>query len=189
LLSIGGVEQAETVAAALISEFGTLRRVMTAPTRRLMPIVSDSKSKRLLELYRRALVIALRPEPGRTSIKDWRELNAYFAMTLGAEPIERFHILHLDAHNRLIVDDDWSRGTIDEAPVYVREVLRRALEVGAAALLLVHNHPSGDTSPSRADIDLTRSLQKACKSVGIGVHDHVIVTAMGSASMRALDLI
>lgn len=140
-------------------------------------------------LYRRALVLTLHPERMRTSLKDWRELNVYLELTMGSEPIERFRILHLDKSNRLIHEDDWSRGTIDEAPVYVREVVYRALELGAAAILIVHNHPTGDLSPSHTDIQLSRSLQEACKAVGITLHDHLIVAATGTSSMRFLSLL
>ena len=103
--------------------------------------------------------------------------------------IERFRVLHLNSKNMLIRDELMSEGSIDEAAVYVREVVRRAIDLGSAALILVHNHPSGDPSPSRADIDITRNIAEAGKRMNITVHDHIIVGASGHASLRAQGLI
>ena len=97
-------------------------------------------------------------------------------------------MLHLDTKNRLIRDEIAAEGSIDQAPVYIREVMRRALELGTAALILVHNHPSGDPSPSRQDITLTRELIAAAGHHGIAVHDHIVIGAQGHASMKALGL-
>lgn len=98
-------------------------------------------------------------------------------------------MLYLDRKNRLIADDLQQRGTVDHAAVYPREVLKRALELGATALILVHNHPSGDPTPSAADVAMTREVRQAADTLGITLHDHVVVGRTGTASMRALDLL
>jgi DNA repair protein RadC len=97
--------------------------------------------------------------------------------------------LHLDGRGRLILDEVISHGTIDEAAIHVREVVRRAVELHATSIILVHNHPSGDPTPSRADVDLTRRIARAGQPLGIAVHDHLIMSTGGHASMRALGLI
>ena len=102
---------------------------------------------------------------------------------------ERVRVLHLDTKNRLIRDELIAEGSIDQAAVHVREVIRRAIDLGSAALILVHNHPSGDPSPSRQDIALTREIVDAGRPLGISVHDHVIVGASGHSSLRALGLL
>ena len=113
---------------------------------------------------------------------------AYARAELAHADTERFFVMFLDRKNALIAAEERSRGTVDHAPVYPREVVKRALELGACALILLHNHPSGDTTPSRADIDMTRDVAKACATVGISVHDHLIVGRAGHASLRALGL-
>lgn len=103
--------------------------------------------------------------------------------------IERVRVLHLNARNMLIRDELMNEGSVDEAPVYVREVVRRAIDLGSAAIILVHNHPSGDPSPSRADIEITRQIAEAGKRLGIAVHDHIIIGTDGHTSLRAQGLI
>ncbi|MBX9797816.1 RadC family protein, partial [Sphingomonas sp.] len=103
--------------------------------------------------------------------------------------IERVRVLHLNTRNVLIRDDLMSEGSIDEAAVHVREVVKRAMQLGSAAIIIVHNHPGGDPSPSRADIDLTRQIAEAAKRLGITVHDHIIIGRQGHVSLRAQGLI
>jgi len=110
-------------------------------------------------------------------------------MVQGFDDTERFRILFLDKKNTLIADEVQGHGTVDHTPVYVREVVKRALEHSATALILVHNHPSGDPTPSRADIDMTRQIIDAARPLGVAVHDHVIVGRHGHASFKALRLI
>jgi DNA repair protein RadC len=105
------------------------------------------------------------------------------------EPREQFRILFLDKKNALIADEVQQTGTVDHTPVYPREVVRRALELSATAVILVHNHPSGDPTPSRADIDMTRTIVETAKPLGISVHDHIIVGKSGHVSMKGLRLI
>ena len=102
---------------------------------------------------------------------------------------EAFRILFLDKRNQLIADEEQQRGTVDHTPVYPREVVKRALELSATAVILVHNHPSGDPTPSRADIQMTRQIVEVAKPLGIAVHDHIIVAKQGHASLKGLGLI
>ncbi len=124
----------------------------------------------------------------RTVISSWSALLAYARVAMAHAPREQFRVLFLDKKNQLIADEVMGHGTIDHAPVYPREVMRRALEVSASAVILVHNHPSGDPTPSAADIDMTRQVVEAGKPLKIAVHDHLVVGAQGVASFKALGL-
>jgi DNA repair protein RadC len=125
----------------------------------------------------------------RPILANWQALLDYLRADMAHHAIERVRVLHLNARNMLIRDELMNEGSIDEAPVYVREVIRRAIDLGSAAIILVHNHPSGDPSPSRADIDITRQVAEAGKRLGIAVHDHIIMGAEGHVSLRAQGLI
>lgn len=125
----------------------------------------------------------------RDAIQSWDQLVGYCRARLANEPTEQFRILFLDRKNRLIADEAQARGTVDHVPVYPREVVKRALELAASALILVHNHPSGDPSPSRADVDMTRRLMQACEAVGLTIHDHVIIGREDVASFHELGLL
>jgi DNA repair protein RadC len=124
----------------------------------------------------------------RPVISSWAALLAYAKAALAHEPREQFRVLFLDKKNQLIVDEVMNEGTVDHAPVYPREVARRALELSASAVILVHNHPSGDPTPSAADIDMTRQVVEAGRALKIGVHDHLVVGREGVASFKALGL-
>ena len=113
----------------------------------------------------------------------------YCRAAMAFEEREQFRILFLDKRNGLIADEIQQTGTVDHTPVYPREVVRRALELSATAVILVHNHPSGDPTPSRADIEMTRTIIATARPLGIGVHDHIVVGKNGHASMRGLKLI
>jgi DNA repair protein RadC len=117
-------------------------------------------------------------------LSSWQALLDYLTADMAHAIIERVRVLHLDSKNRLIRDEVVSEGSIDQSAAHVREVLRRAMDLGSAALILVHNHPSGDPSPSRQDIALTREIAAAGKPLGVAVHDHVIVGSSGHVSMR-----
>jgi DNA repair protein RadC len=121
-------------------------------------------------------------------IGSWQALMDYCALTVRG-PIERFHVLYLDRKNRIISDELLSTGTVDHVPVYPREVIRRALELQSSAVLLVHNHPAGDPTPSRDDIQITHSIIQAGRPLGIAVHDHLVIARSAHASLRALGLI
>ena len=122
-------------------------------------------------------------------IDSWPALLDYLRLAHAFSAVEIARVLHLDGRGRLILDEEISRGTIDEATIHVREVIRRAVELHTASILLVHNHPSGDPTPSRADIDLTRCIARAGQPLGIAVHDHLIMSTTGHASMREMGLL
>jgi DNA repair protein RadC len=125
----------------------------------------------------------------RTVLTSWAALLDYCRTVMAFEEREEFRILFLDKKNALIADEVQQRGTVDHTPVYPREVIRRALELSASALILVHNHPSGDPTPSRADIQMTQTVIDVGKPLGIAVHDHLIIGRDGHASLKALGLI
>ncbi len=122
-------------------------------------------------------------------LSSWTQLIDYCRATMAFEGIEQFRVLFLDKKNRLIADEVQQKGTVDHTPVYPREVLKRSLELSASALILVHNHPSGDPSPSTADVQMTRQIVEVAKPLGITVHDHIIIGKSAHASMKALRLI
>ena len=128
------------------------------------------------------------PAARRPVISSWTALVSYVRVALQHEPREQFRVLYLDKKNQLQHDEILNRGTVDHAPVYPREVVRRALEVSASAIILVHNHPSGDPTPSRADIQMTKQIVEAARSLGVEVHDHLIVGREGVSSFRQLGL-
>jgi DNA repair protein RadC len=117
-------------------------------------------------------------------LSSWQAVLDYCAITIRGE-VERFHVLYLDRKNRLISDESLAIGTVDHVPVYPREVLRRSLALNATALIIVHNHPAGDPEPSAADLAMTKEIQKACKVLGVTLHDHIIVGAGRESSLRA----
>lgn len=125
----------------------------------------------------------------RPLISTWQALLDYLHADLAHRHVEHIRVLYLNSRNRLIRDELAATGTVDECPVHIREIIARAIDIGAASLILSHNHPGGDHTPSRADIDLTRYLILAGKHLGIAVHDHLVLSASGHASMRALGLI
>ena len=176
-------------AAALLAEFGSLPEVLAAPCAALARIVTATQAARLAlahDLVRRVLERPLRRRPVLSSSTA---LTAYLRGVLAGRSREQFRVLFLDKKNQLIRDEVMGEGTVDHAPVYPREVLRRALELNASALILAHNHPSGDPAPSAADVDMTRQVIAAAAALRIVVHDHVVVGGDEVASFRALGLI
>src|SRR6202012_2255246 len=135
-------------------------------------------------LHEAALRAARQPMSKRTVIASWSALLAYVRTALAHEPREQFRVLFLDKKNQLIADEIQNHGTVDHAPVYPREVMRRALELSASAVILVHNPPSGDPTPSPADVDMTRQVIEAGKALRITVHDHLVVGREGTASFK-----
>ena len=142
-----------------------------------------------LKLIRAAALRLMRGEiMQRPALSSWTQVLDYCRAVMGFETREQFRILFLDKKNHLIADEVQQRGTVDHTPVYVREVVKRALELSSTAIILVHNHPSGDPMPSRADIEMTRQIVDAAKPLGVQVHDHIIVGRNGHASLKALRL-
>jgi len=121
-------------------------------------------------------------------LSSWDKVVDYCRAAMARAPIEQFRLLFLDRKNVLIADEVQQTGTVDHTPVYPREVVKRALELGASAIIMVHNHPSGDPTPSKADIDMTRAVATACATLGIDLHDHLIIGRAGHASLRGLGL-
>ena len=126
---------------------------------------------------------------GRPALSSWAALLDYCMAAMARSPKEEFRVLFLDRKNVLVADEVQTRGTIDHTPVYPREIVKRALEHGASAIILVHNHPSGDPTPSKADIAMTRDVAAAAKALGIAVHDHLVIGRGGHASFKALGLL
>ncbi|HEY3798775.1 MAG TPA: DNA repair protein RadC [Caulobacteraceae bacterium] len=179
------------LAKTLLERFGGLGGVLCADAEALKTVkgVGVSVALDLKLLQEAALRIGRAEVSRRPVITTWSALIAYVKAALAHEPREQVRVLFLDKKNQLIADEVMNHGTVDHAPVYPREVARRALELSASNLILVHNHPSGDPTPSAADIDITREVIAAAKALKIGVHDHLVVGRDGVASFKALGLI
>lgn len=179
------------VAKALMKEFGSLSALLAAPPEDLVKVDGIGETvaaylKAVAEIGSRAAAETLK---GREAISSWSALTAYVQRELQHEKREQFRVLFLDRKNQILKDEVMGRGTVDHAPVYPREIARRALELQASALILVHNHPSGDPKPSRADIDITRELIDALEPFDITVHDHLVVGTTGVVSFKSAGLI
>ncbi|MDR3512446.1 MAG: DNA repair protein RadC [Caulobacteraceae bacterium] len=179
------------LAKALLARFGGLSGVLGATPAELCAVKGVGEGVALdLKLAHEAAIRIGRESVGkRTVITAWSQLLDYVRVALANEAREQFRVLFLDKKNQLIADEVMGQGTIDHAPVYPREVMRRALELSAAAVILVHNHPSGDPTPSGADVEMTRQVAEAGKALRITVHDHLVVGREGIASFRALGLL
>jgi DNA repair protein RadC len=179
------------LAKQLLARFGSLGGVLGAASEDLRTVAGIGEAAALdLKLLHEATLRAAREQVARRPvISSWNALIAYVKTALAHEAREQFRVLFLDKKNQLIADEVMNRGTVDHAPVYPREVVRRALELSASALILVHNHPSGDPSPSSADVDMTKQVVEAARVLRIGVHDHLVVGRHGTASFKALGLI
>ena len=187
------------IAKALLTRFGSLAATLAASVEDLMTVrAEDSRGRSkgvgaetaldLTALHEVSRRLAKEEANKRTVISSWTALLAYVRLSLQHEPREQFRVLYLDKKNQLILDEIQNRGTVDHAPVYPREVVRRALELSASAMIIVHNHPSGDPTPSRADIDMTKQVIEAARSLSLQVHDHLIVGREGVASFKQLGL-
>lgn len=189
VLSCGRLDN-DPAAIALVERFGDLGSILNADACELQRTGVAQQVIQQLERLRALLVRATREEACRRPvISSWSQLLAYVRMALACQPREQFRALYLDRRNCLIREEWLADGTIDHAPVYPREVVRRALELNASSMILVHNHPSGDPSPSTADIAMTRKVIDAARVFDIQVHDHVIVGRQATASFRSLGLI
>lgn len=179
------------IAKALLQRFGSLSAVLAAEPSALISVsgVGETVAAYIKATQDIGLRAARETLSSNTVLSSWTALKDYVRTSLQHETREQFRILFLDKKNQLISDELMGQGTIDHAPVYPREIARRALELSAAALILVHNHPSGDPTPSRADIDVTRELIDALDPFDIIVHDHLIAAKTGVASLKTLGLI
>jgi len=179
------------LAKVLIAEFGSFAEVIAASPARLREVagVRDAVITQLKIVQAAALRLARNRLLGKPALSSWAALLDYCSAAMARSVAEEFRVLFLDRKNTLIADEVQSEGTVDHAPVYPREIVKRALELSASALILVHNHPSGDPTPSRADIEMTREVVGAAKSLRIAVHDHIVIGRGGTASFKALGLL
>jgi len=179
------------LAKALLARFGSFAEVIAAPRERLREVdgVGDSVATLLKIVEAAAHRLAKTRVIGRPALSSWAALLDYCMAAMARGGREEFRVLFLDRKNVLVADEVQSRGTIDHTPVYPREIIKRALELSATAIILVHNHPSGDPTPSKADIDMTRDIAKAALALGITVHDHLVIGRKGHASFKSLNLL
>src|SRR6201997_4801687 len=179
------------LAKALIKKFGSFAEVIHAPEARLREIdgIKDASVNQLKLIAAAASRIAKGEIRRNVALSSWNEVIDYCRSSMAFADKEQFRRLFLDKRNRLIADEVQQIGTVDHTPVYPREVVKRALELSASAIILVHNHPSGDPTPSAADIQMTKEIVTVAKPLGIAVHDHLIVGKDGHASLKGLRLI
>ena len=177
-------------AKALIAKFGSFAEAVAAPVERLVEVKGVGPKTALDLQIIKAAATKLGQESilGRPVLSSWTALLDYCRSAMQFEGKEQFRVLFLDRKNRLIADEVLGRGTIDRAPVYPREIIKRALELESTALILAHNHPSGDPTPSQSDIDMTKEIVQACKPISVTVHDHLIIGRDNIASFKTLGL-
>jgi DNA repair protein RadC len=179
------------LAKELLKQFGSFAEVVSAPIGRLKSIkgLGDAAITELKIAEAAAHQLARGQVRERPALSSWSSVLDYCRTAMAFADKEQFRVLFLDKRNRFIADEMQQRGTVDHTPVYPREVVKRALELSATAVILVHNHPGGDPTPSRADIEMTKQIVEIARGLGIEVHDHIIVGRDGHASLRGLKLI
>lgn len=179
------------LAKALIKRFGSFADVITAEADELQTAdgVSEVTAAALKLVREAAIRLARAPVLNARVISSWDSLLDYCRTAMASLPTEQFRLLFLDRKNALIADELQQTGTVDHTPLYPREVVKRALALHASAVILVHNHPSGDPKPSRADIEMTRAVKDALAAVGVAVHDHLVIGRKGHASFKAMGIL
>jgi DNA repair protein RadC len=179
------------LAKELIKRFGGFAEVLAAPVERLVEVkgVGEETALELKVVHAAGIKLTQQRVLKRPVISSWSDLLAYCRAAMADDSVEQFRVLFLDRKNILIADEVQQRGTIDHTPVYPREVVKRALELGASAIILAHNHPSGDPTPSRADIEMTRQISDAARALGIRIHDHLVIGKNSEASFKSLGLL
>lgn len=190
MLAIPRIDTKPT-AKQLLAHFGNLSSVFAADAYSLLNQKGIGEKAASAIKIVQALALRMISEPVREQpiLSSWQALLDYLRLDMAHLTIERIRVLYLNSKNMLIRDEIAGEGSIDQAPIYTREIIRRSIDIGAAAIILVHNHPSGDSAPSRQDISMTREIIEAGKRLGISVHDHVIVGKDGFSSMRSAGLI
>jgi DNA repair protein RadC len=175
-------------AKALLKRFGSFAGVMAAAPAQLQEVdgVGPAAAVIIKVVQASALRMAQQELVRRDVIGSWKKLLDYCRMRMAEEKTEQFRLLFLDNKNAVIADEEQQRGTVNHTPVYPREVVKRALELGASAIILVHNHPSGDPTPSEDDIVMTKEVAAAAEKLGIAVHDHIVIGRKGHASLRSM---
>lgn len=193
LLLFSAIPRRDTkpIAKQLLARFGTFAEVINAPEARLreVPGIGEGAVTQLKLVRATALRLMKTTIMDKPILGSWAAVLDYCRAAMAFETREQFRILFLDKKNRLIADEVQQQGTVDHTPVYIREVVKRALDLSATAIILVHNHPSGDPTPSRADIEMTKQIIQAAKNLSIVIHDHVIVGREGHVSFKGLGLI
>lgn len=179
------------IAKVLIARFGNLAGVMNASLGDLQGVegISENTAIAIKTIQSAGLRMLKQDIIKKPVLGSWQRLLDYLHASMAHEKKEHFRLLFLNKKNELIADEVQQSGTVDHTPAYPREIMKRALELGATALILVHNHPSGDSTPSQADIDMTRQILAAAAPFGIMVHDHLIVSRSGTTSFKSLGLI
>jgi DNA repair protein RadC len=179
------------LAKQLIAKFGSFAETISAAPARLREVkgVGETVVTELKIVQAAAVRLTRSEAKKRPVLSSWSSVLDYCRTAMAFAEKEQFRLLFLDKRNQLIADELQQTGTVDHTPVYPREVVKRALELSATALILVHNHPSGDPTPSQADIQMTRAIIDVAKPLGIAVHDHIIVGKEGHASLKGLKLI
>lgn len=178
------------LAKSLIARFGSFAEVVSAPRARLQEVagLGEAAITEIKIVQAAAGRLARGEVKKRPVLSSWTAVLNYCRTTMAFSEKEQFTIIFLDKRNQVIADEVQQTGTVDHTPVYPREVIKRALELSASAVILVHNHPSGDPTPSHADIQMTKSIVEIAKPLGISVHDHIIVGKDGHASLKGLRL-
>jgi DNA repair protein RadC len=179
------------IAKALLKRFGSLPALMAANTEALKSVddVGDSTVIALKLVQAVAQRMLKREVLDKPVLDSWNRVLDYCHSVMAHQREEQLRLFFLDGRNALVADEMQSKGTVNHTPLYVREVVRRALELGASALIMAHNHPTGDPSPSRDDIALTREVRSALKAVGVSLHDHIIIGRKGHVSLRSMNVI
>jgi len=179
------------LAKALIQRFGSFAEVISAAPERLTEIdgVGSSTVVALKSIQAAALKLSQAQVLNKPTLASWSALMDYCRASMAYHTTEQFRILFLDRKNVLIADEIQHTGTVDHTPVYPREVVKRALELGASAVIMVHNHPSGDPTPSRADIDMTNKVKEAGEKLGVTLHDHIVIGRAGDTSFKSMGLL
>ena len=179
------------LAKALLKKFGSFAEVIHAPVARLREVdgIGEASINQIKLLAAAASRVAKGEIKRKIALSSWNDVIEYCRTGMAFADKEQFRLLFLDKRNQLIADEIQQTGTVDHTPVYPREVIKRALELSATALILVHNHPSGDPTPSQADIHMTKAIVQIATPLGISVHDHIIVGKNGHASLKGLKLI
>jgi DNA repair protein RadC len=179
------------LAKEILAMFGSFAEAITAPPERLMEIngVTDAVVTEIKVVLAAALRTSQSEVRKRPVLAAMSTVLSYLRSAMAFEDREQFRILFLDRRNKLIADEVQTRGTIDHTPVYTREVMKRALELSASAIILAHNHPSGDPTPSKADVDMTKQIVDVATKLGVVVHDHIILGRDGHLSMKSVGII
>tara|TARA_R110002124_G_scaffold64985_2_gene177308 strand:- start:116802 stop:117503 length:702 start_codon:yes stop_codon:yes gene_type:complete len=178
------------LAKSLLTHFGSFSAVLNAPLSELMAFgLSENASIGLISVKASALHLLQDDLTGKDVLNNWTQVMDYAKASLAHEKKEHFRIFFLNKKNEVMADEIQQSGTVDHTPIYPREVMKRALEIGATAIILCHNHPSGDPTPSKSDVEMTNQIIEAGRPFNIIVHDHIIVSKSGCTSMRNMDLI